>query len=65
MTDYIALLDKLRRYMDLWIDGNPPSVQTKYESDFLNLFMNAPISFQEWLSYPYETREEQEKHFWA
>lgn len=70
MTDHLALLDKLRRYMELWIDGKLPSVQTKVgeygHGDFaLNLYMNAPISFQEWLTYPDETREEQEKHLIA
>lgn len=70
MTNHLLLLDKLRQYMALWIDGNLPSVQTRVgeygQGDFnLNLYMNAPISFEEWPIYPYETREEQEKHLWA
>lgn len=68
--DHIEKLNQLRRYMSLWIDGNLPAEQTTVgeygQGDFsLNLYMNAPISFQEWLTYPYETREEQEKHLWA
>lgn len=69
MTAHLALLDKLRQYMALWIDGKLPSVQTEYHEKcgglWMTLYMNVPISFEEWLTYPYETREEQEKHLIA
>lgn len=64
--DFFYRLSRWHRYASLYIEGNLPGEMKwfGYTDDF-NLYMNAPISFQDWLTYPYETREEQEKHLWA